>query len=268
MGKYFISSDIEGVTDICHWDEATKQNPDYSQFQNIMINEVVAICESFKKTDKITVRDAHASARNLVHERLPLNTELIRGFNGNPCCMMFGIDKSYDFSILHGYHAAAGNGINPLAHTLSSKNIFETKLNGRVIGETTISILTSNYFGVPMCYIAGDKGAVEEAQALNPNIIGTVTKYGEGSSTVSAHPLTIQNAIKKDLKQVIELFSKNKTACKVKLPKEFDFEITYKEHIKAYRCSFYPGAKLIRDNCVAFHTKDFMELQRMLMFCT
>jgi D-amino peptidase len=31
--KIYISADIEGITGTTHWDDATKNNPDYSEFQ-------------------------------------------------------------------------------------------------------------------------------------------------------------------------------------------------------------------------------------------
>ena len=54
----------------------------------------------------------------------------------------------------------------------------------------------------------------------------------------------------------------------IELPQQFNVEIIYKDHIKAYRNSFYPGAKFRPHNTVEFKTNDFYEVLRILQFLT
>ena len=37
--KIYISADIEGITGIAHWDEATRDHPAYAEFQQRMTAE-------------------------------------------------------------------------------------------------------------------------------------------------------------------------------------------------------------------------------------
>ena len=42
--KIYISADIEGITGIAHWDEATRAHPAYPEFQQRMPAEPAAAC--------------------------------------------------------------------------------------------------------------------------------------------------------------------------------------------------------------------------------
>ncbi|HCF73787.1 MAG TPA: amino acid amidase, partial [Gammaproteobacteria bacterium] len=44
--KIYISADIEGITGIAHWDEATRDHPAYAEFQQRMTAETAAACEA------------------------------------------------------------------------------------------------------------------------------------------------------------------------------------------------------------------------------
>ena len=80
----YLSADIEGVTGIANWEEADKAHPDYAWFKDRMNREVAAACEGalLGGATALTVKDAHGSGRNLVPDRLPTPTRLIRGWSG------------------------------------------------------------------------------------------------------------------------------------------------------------------------------------------
>lgn len=267
--KVFISSDMEGVAGVSNWDEVDRKHNDYQMFQKIMNDEVAQICNTLSSngTKDIVVRDAHSSARNIIHSNLPQNTTLISQFNGHIDCMMFGIDESFDFSILHGYHAAASTGFNPLSHTMDSDRIAKLTINDKIAGETTISIYTSALYNVPVAYVCGDAAAVAEAQSINENIVGTATKEGFGRSIMAKHPQTVLNEIDTDLKKAMKLYYKNPKLFEVKLPKYFKVSVEYVEHIDAYRRSFYPNVKLLDAKTIYFETSDFRDFLRFNTYC-
>ncbi len=134
--KVYISADIEGVTGVSHWDETDRLKPDYSEFREQMTAEVSAACEGAVQAGakEIWVKDAHATARNLIAARLPQETRLIRGWSGHPFSMVQELDESFDAMLMIGYHSAAGSDANPLAHTISG-NIAGLKINGRYASE-------------------------------------------------------------------------------------------------------------------------------------
>ena len=90
--KIYISADIEGITGIAHWDEATRDHPAYAEFQQRMTAETAAACEAAlgSGAQAIVVKDAHGTGRNILAEQLPAPTQLIRGWSGHPYGMVQG----------------------------------------------------------------------------------------------------------------------------------------------------------------------------------
>jgi D-amino peptidase len=124
--KIYISTDIEGVTGTTHWDETEKGKSDYSEFREQMTAEVSAACEGALRAGAIEVwiKDAHASARNIIASKLPTEAQLIRGWSGHPFVMVQELDESFNAMLLIGYHSAAGSSGSPLAHTISDQAAF------------------------------------------------------------------------------------------------------------------------------------------------
>lgn len=54
--------------------------------------------------------------------------------------------------------------------------------------------------------------------------------------------------------------------CKIILPDSFEVEISYSDHMKAYKASFYPGMEQISPTTVLFKSKDYFEVLRMISF--
>src|SRR5262245_14222841 len=119
--KIFISADIEGIAGITSWQEADPNSAQYRPYQERMTEEVKAACLGALDAGakEIWVRDAHWYARNLLHERLPREVRLVRGWSRHPYMMVQEIDPSFDAVAFVGYHSRGGSGANPLAHTLT-----------------------------------------------------------------------------------------------------------------------------------------------------
>ena len=91
--KVFISADIEGTCGITDWAETERATmDDYRPFAAQMTAEVAAACEGAVAAgaEDILVKDAHDSARNLDAARLPRQARVLRGWTGDPLCMMAG----------------------------------------------------------------------------------------------------------------------------------------------------------------------------------
>ena len=56
------------------------------------------------------------------------------------------------------------------------------------------------------------------------------------------------------------------SGAKIALPDHFAVQITFKDHCKAVRSSYYPGAQLVNPTTIAFESDDWYEVCRMLMF--
>lgn len=265
--KVFITADIEGVTGINNWDEAAFGKSEYNYFREQMNREVLAACEGALAAGatKIVVRDAHGASKNIDADRLPRSATLIRGWSGHPYSMVQGIDSSFSACLMIGYHARAGAAGNPLAHTMSTKNI-NVRLNNRPISEFVLHALACELEKVPTCFVAGDQAICEEVKTWSQNIGTVMTTRHLGQTTETlAHPKDVLTKIQEGVQK--SLSADNRKLCHLNLNEQYQFEIEYREPHLAYRASFYPGMELINDRTVRLDTKSYYEVLRAIQFC-
>lgn len=262
--KIYISVDIEGITGVTDWNETELGHGEHAWAVNQMTKEVIAACEGAIEmgAKEIVVKDAHDSGRNMDITRLPKEARVIRGWTSSPESMMAGIDESFDATIFVGYHSAAGQNGNPLAHTMNSKKASYVKINGELASEFTMNSLISAYYGVPVVFLSGDKMLCENAKKLVSNMEIVAVKSGEGGATFNMHPdyacECIKDGVKEGLKKIKD--------CKVESPKELKLEIRFTEHQDANKARYYPGVKGIDDHTVEYIAKDIQELMTVRMF--
>jgi D-amino peptidase len=264
--KIFISADIEGTTGITTWDEANKNSSSYSEFRDQMTEEVAAACRGALNAGatEIVVKDAHATGRNIIHSKLPKEVKLIRGWSGHPYSMMAGIDDSFDAVLMTGYHSAAYSNKNPLAHTINSSVISYIKINNIMASEFYINSLTSASLNVPVIFIAGDQGICECAKTLIPEIKTYATTVGVGQSTLNSHPAHSVESIEKAVNSALKKDMYNSAI--LKLHEKYSVELSFKEHAKAYKASFYTGVEQVDDKTIIFETEKYFEVLKLLAF--
>ena len=262
--KVYISADIEGVAGIGHWDETHKSKGDYPPFREQMQAEVHAACEGALAAGAahLRVKDAHATGRNLDPRALPRPAELVRGWSGHPLAMVQELDRSYDALAFVGYHDGAGSGANPMAHTMTGR-VNEVRVNGAPAAEFHLHAMTAASLGVPAVFVAGDAGLCARVAMYDPRIITVPTNIGRGESVIARHPAAVVEAIRAGVE----------AACRgaadlepVPLPEHFRLEVDYKQPGRAYRASWYPGARRLTDRVVAFDTDTWFEVMRALRF--
>jgi D-amino peptidase len=262
--KIYISADIEGVTGVTHWDEADRLKPDYNEFREQMTAEVSAACEGalLAGATEIWIKDAHASARNLIAARLPKQTHLIRGWSGHPFSMVQELDESFQAMLMVGYHSRAGSGANPLAHTISG-NIAGLKINGSYASELLMHAYTAAYVNVPLVFVSGDEGLCEDITMLIPQITTVAVKRGVGDASINIHP---HLAVEQISERVQTALQEDISKCRLSLPEYFEVQITYRDHAMAHRASFFPAAVLEQPHTIGFESDDYFEVLRLFSF--
>ena len=103
-----------------------------------------------------------------------------------------GLDRSFDAAIMIGQHAQAHTDGGHLCHS-GSFSRDQWLLNGQLIGEIGLFMITCSYFEVPMIMVSGDAAACEEARRLIP-LIETVAVI-EGQKRGSTKGMGTQEAI-------------------------------------------------------------------------
>ena len=71
--------------------------------------------------------------------------------------------------MLVGYHARAGSGGNPLAHTMSSAKIERIFLNDRQASELLLHGTIASKYHVPLAFVSGDSVICGEIKSISPN---------------------------------------------------------------------------------------------------
>lgn len=262
--KLFLSADIEGTAGIVSWPETELGDPSYSRSAEEMSREVRSACEGALDAgaDSILVKDAHDSARNINPELLPESVRLLRGWTRDPLGMMSGLDRSFQAAAMVGYHSAGGTNGNPLAHTMHTK-IESIELNGILASEFTLNAYAAARFGVPTVFVSGDRLLCESAKKLIPSIETVPVSEGIGNASLSIHPSLAQKEIRKGIRKALQ---SDLSACLPKMPSSFEIKIRFLEHYKAYRASFYPGAKSDGMNGAAFSSGDYFDILRFMLF--
>lgn len=264
MKKLFISADFEGTAGVAHWDETEPGKLLYDHFAKQMSREVAAACEGALNAgyDEVFVKDAHDTARNIDPTMLPMQTRIFRGWGSHPFSMMAGIDESFSGAVFTGYHSAAGTDVNPLSHTMTTKNNFVT-INGELCSELMMNSLTAAYVGVPVYCVCGDKGLCDWIQSVNPNIETVAVSEGFGNGSISIHPDLAVQRIRETVERAVR---KNPADCMFPMPEHFHVEINYVKHPAAASASWYPGCVLRDAKTIAFDADDYMDVLRLIHF--
>ena len=192
--RLYISADIEGVAGVVSGQQTTPAGFEYQRACEWMTNEVIAACEAAFSCgiQEVVISDSHGNGQNLLLDRLPKNTQVVRSWP-RPLCMMEGIDQGpFDAAMCLGYHPGASDPLGVLAHTLHGGGIREVRLNGRVASETVISAATAAHFGVPVVLVSGDDAYAEHAHSVFDDIEAVAVKWAY--STTSTRTLLPQDA--------------------------------------------------------------------------
>jgi D-amino peptidase len=262
--KIYISADIEGITDVTHFDETDLHHADSYAAREQMTAEVAAACEGALQAGatEIWVKDSHDDGRNMMPCRLPQEVRLIRGWSEHPFLTLQELDNTFQAVALIGYHSRGGSGQSPLAHSYTGKVTY-IKLNDREVSEFLMDAYTATYVGVPLVFISGDQGICDEATGFNPRISTVAVKQGVGNSTINIHPDLAVAHIREGMAQALK---GNWGQPMVALPPHFSVEIRYRSAYQAYRNAFYPGAQQTGDATIGFDTDNYFDVLRFLLF--
>jgi len=262
--KVYISADIEGVTGVTHWDETELHKEDSKAAREQMTAEVVAACEVALQAGaaEVWVKDSHDTGRNIIASKLPQAARLIRGWTGHPFAMVQELDNSFSAVIMIGYHSRAGAATNPLAHTMSG-SLAQMTINERPVSEFIIHSYVAAYLKIPVVFLSGDRGLCDEARQLVPNIGAVAVKEGIGEATVNIHP---ELAVARIREGVAKALVDDVLRCLMPLPPHFALQIGYRDHARAHRAGFYPGARQLDPTTVEFGHESYFEVLRFMLF--
>ncbi len=263
--KVYISADMEGIAGVVTDQQLGPTGFEYERFRGFMTNEVLAAIEGARAAGatEILVSDSHGNGQNLLIERFPKDVQIVRAWP-RPLAMMQGIDASFDAVLFVGFHSGTTSTEGVRAHTMSSANLADVRLNGVSVPEAGLDAAVAGHYRVPVAMISGDDAAVKEAQALLGPIEGAVVKWNYGFH--SARTLTPEAScerIREAAKAGLARLSQMK-------PYELKTPVTLDVRFKNYRPSevlaYLPIVERTDAHAIRFRGKDMLETIRFLEF--
>jgi D-amino peptidase len=264
-GKVYISADMEGIAGVVTGEQLGPQGFEYQRFREFMTNEVLAAIEGARAAGatEILVSDSHGNGQNLLIEKLPKDVQIVRAWP-RPLMMVEGIDSTFDAVLFVGYHTGTTNPEGVRAHTMSSANFADVRLNGVSVPEAGLNAAIAGHFGVPVALITGDEAVVKEARALIGDVEGAVVKWPLGFH--SARTLTPEAScelIREKAKAAVARGGQRKPY-RLKTPVEL--ELRFKNYRPAEVLAYLPNVERADAHTVRFRGRDVLEVARFLEF--
>lgn len=168
--RAYILCDYEGTTGTVSWDEENSLGPE------AMAGDVNATIEGLAAGGftEFVVRDYHAGGNTIHPAALKPEATLIRG---KTTPYPYGLSTEFDAMCFVGAHCMAGTATGVMCHTMNG-DIYELRINGKLIGEIGGFAYIVGHFDVPMIFVSGDQSACEEAKALIGDVETAATKIG------------------------------------------------------------------------------------------
>ena len=264
--RLYISADIEGVAGVVSGEQTLPDGFEYQEAREWMTREVLAACEAAFEhgVESIVISDSHGNGQNLLPDRLPACTEIVRSWP-RPLCMMEGIAQgNFDAAFLLGYHTGAKGVRGVLAHTLSGRGIRSVKLNGQEASETMISAATAGHFNVPVIMVSGDDAYTEHAQSLFSDVeVATVKWAASTTSARSMRPVDACALIRQSAAQAISRLD-SFNAYQVELPVTVEVDLVQRK--SAELLAYLPQFKRSGATGVVFEAADMLEVSKILSF--
>lgn len=256
---------MEGIAGVVSGEQLGPQGFEYQRFREFMTNEVLAAIEGARAggATEILVGDSHGNGQNLLIEKFPKDVQIVRSWP-RPHLMVQGVDSTFTAVLFVGYHSGTTNPEGVRAHTMSSANLADVKLNGVSVPESGLNAAIAGHFGVPVALVTGDEAAVKEARALLGDVEGAVVKWPYGFH--SARTLTPEAScalIREKAKSAVERV-KGRKPWRVASP--VSLEIRFKNYRPAEVLAYLPIVERVDAHSVRFRGKDMLEVARFLEF--
>lgn len=264
-GKVYISADMEGIAGVVTGEQLGPQGFEYPRFREFMTNEVLAAIEGARAAGatEILVSDSHGNGQNLLIEKFPKDVQIVRAWP-RPLMMMEGIDATFDAALFVGYHTSTTNPEGVRAHTMSSANFADIRLNGISVPEAGLNAAIAGHFGVPVALITGDAAIVKEARSLLGDVEGAVVKWPLGfHSARTVTPDASCELIKEKARSAVARAGAFKPY-RLKTPVEL--ELRFKNYRPAEVLAYLPNVERADAHTIRFRGKDILEVARFLEF--
>ncbi len=214
MKRIYIAVDMEGAASIFSDQETSPGHHAYDEARKQLLGEVNAAVEGafLGGADEVYVHDYHGGLHNLNVNDLDDRAGQVRG-HGMPNVHLPGIEDNFDGLLVVGAHGPRNDSdTNTLAHVINGGVFDFIEINGINVGETIIDAWLAGTWDVPLLFVTGETGAVEETQRIYPDVPHVITKQGLHYHAAISRPVSqvveeirsgAESAVKKDGKVLV-----------------------------------------------------------------
>jgi len=260
----WISIDMEGLGGVAAYSHVMMQGVEYERARKWMADEANACIDGAASAGarRILVNDSHGSMHNIFADDLDPRAELVVG-TAKPWSMGQGIDGGYDTCFFVGYHGRAGHPKAVLDHTYASRAIFECRLNGKPVGETTLNAYLAGHFGATVSLVAGDDATCREGRSLVSDVVTVKTKDATGRfSAKMIHPSRVCEALREGAARAIGIAS---TLKPLVAKGSNEIELVFLTSAMADMAELIPATRRSGARAVAYASRDYLELYKAML---
>ena len=263
--KVYISADMEGVAGVVTPDQLGPPGFEYERFRGFMTNEVLAAIEGARAAGatEFVVSDSHGNGESLLIEKFPKDVQIVRSWP-RPLAMMEGIDSTFAAVLFVGYHASTTSPAGVRAHTMSSANLADVRIQGVSVPEAGMNAAVAGHFGVPVALITGDDVIVKEAQALLGPIEGAVVKTALGFH--SAQTLTPEASCDRIREAARRAIGRIRELKPYRVAEPVTLDVRFKNYRPAEILAYLSIVERTDAHSIRYRAKDILEANRFLEF--
>jgi len=263
--KIFISIDMEGLAGVVSDAQLGPEGFEYERFRQFMTDELNAAIDGAREAGatEFLVADSHGNGLGVLIEQLPDDVQIIRSWP-RPLGMLEGIDETFDGAFFIGYHASTTNMQGVRAHTMSSANVTDFKINGVSVPEAGMGAAIAGHFGVPVILITGDSAIIEEAHDL----------IGDFEEAIVKWPISFHSARTLTPAAAAELIRTKARAAVRRIgdfkPFRIDGPVTFDLSLKHYRpvelLGYLPIVERVDSHTIRYVGEDILAVSQFLEF--
>lgn len=260
----WISIDMEGLGGVAAYSHVMMQGVEYERARKWMADEANACIDGASSAGarRILVNDSHGAMHNIFADDLDPRAELVVG-TAKPWSMGQGIDGGYDTCFFVGYHGRAGHPKAVLDHTYASRAIFECRLNGKPVGETTLNAYLAGHFGSTVSLVAGDDATCREGRSLVADVVTVKTKDATGRfSAKMIHPSRVQEALREGAARAVGIAQ---TLKPLVAKGSNEIELVFLTSAMADMAELIPATRRSGARAVAYASRDYLELYKAML---
>lgn len=190
MRRLFISADMEGIAGVASICQLMPGQFEWETARGWMTAEVSAAAMAALDAgyDEVVIADGHGNAQNLLPDRLPARTRLVRSWP-RPLGQMQGVElPGVEGCLFIGFHAGAQSGAGTLAHSFNGSLFADVRLGGESRSEAWLLAALAGEFDIPVLLVSGDDAVCGQVRQFLPKVETCVVKHHIAWSSVLSVP--------------------------------------------------------------------------------